>query len=81
MIKIDVDVAELEAAWLEQIQTDPELSSRIDVLFFEHHVGAPHAMASRWWGYNKYAKHGNITTSFELFIKLRRLGIQAHSWP
>ena len=49
---------------------DPELSSRIDVLFFEHHVGAPHAMASRWWGYDKYGKHGNITTSFELFIKL-----------
>ena len=79
VIKIDVDVSELEEAWLEQIQRDRDLSSRIDVLFYEHHVGSPHAMAERWWGPDRYP--GNISDSYRLFTRLRKLGIQAHSWP
>ena len=38
VIKIDVDTAEVELAWIDQILLDSDLSSKIDELFWEHHV-------------------------------------------
>ena len=81
VIKIDVDVAELEEAWIHQIRNSKRLAACIDVLFFEHHVGVPHAVAQNWWGAHRYARSGDVATSYALFSALRREGILAHSWP
>ena len=81
VIKIDVDVAELEEAWIQQIRGSERLMQCIDVLFFEHHVGVPHTFAQNWWGSRRYSRAGNASTSFALFAELREKGILAHSWP
>ncbi len=78
VVKIDIDNTPVEEALLEQLLADRALSGLVDELYFEHHV-----LNTPMWHYGW--KAGTVTThtlvhSYELFSKLRELGIRAHSW-
>ena len=77
VFKLDIDNEVVELAFIEQIMNDKELSDLIDELYFEHHVSG-HPLHKESWG--KGAKLMNMSQSYELFYKLRKLGIRAHSW-
>jgi len=70
-----------EQEFVRQILTDPELSSRIDEFFWEHHV-IHHPVQWVGWGGTQLEQETSHTmaTSFGYFRELRRLGIRAHSW-
>jgi len=75
IFKLDIDTPVVEAALTDQILSDPEISSLIDVFFYEFHVSVPE-MASYWGGGLKFTQ----VDSVNVFTKLRQLGIRAHSW-
>lgn len=81
IMKIDIDAEKVEADFMNDILNDESISSLIDELYFEHHVGL-HPMEYPWWRDNPQWQPpiANITESFQLFEKLRKLGIRAHSW-
>ena len=78
VVKIDIDNTPVEEALLEQLLADSALSSLVDEFYFEHHV-----LNTPMWHYGW--KAGTVTThtlvhSYDLFSRLRELGIRAHSW-
>ena len=78
-IKLDIDHAELEMQFIDQMLTDPDLDGLIDELFFEHHVAFPPFVKCCWD--DTYDKGATLKTSYELFLKLREKGIRMHGWP
>ncbi len=70
------DAPKIEKPLYEQIIADPELSSRIDEFYFEHHVRLPDM--EEFWGVEPTE---TLVDSYEIFSRLRELGIRAHSWP
>ena len=79
VIKVDIDAPQIEAALLAQIVADAELSSRIDELYFEHHVHRS-PMAALGWRRMLAGSNETLPDSYALFSRLRALGIRAHSW-
>lgn len=77
VVKIDIDNHKVETAYIQQILEDPEISGRIDELYFEHHVSMNPMEA---FGWRRNWKSNNMTQSYQLFTALRKLGIRAHSW-
>lgn len=77
VMKIDIDNDPVEWEFIKQILTNPAISSRIDELFFEHHVDKS-PMDFHGWG--TQPKLMNLTQSYQVFHDLRKLGIRAHSW-
>jgi hypothetical protein len=77
VVKIDIDNDKVELSFINQILADPEISDRIDELYFEHHVSMNPMEAHGW---RRGHKLMNITQSYQLFSSLRKLGIRAHSW-
>lgn len=82
VFKVDIDTAEVEEPLLSQILADPEVSGRIDELFFEHHVHLhPLSLVTRGWGPSvRNRTRCTIHDSYALFRALRERGIRAHSW-
>lgn len=77
VLKLDIDNDRVELSFVQQILDDPEISGRVDELYFEHHVSM-HPMEAHGW--RRGHKLMNITQSYQLFTSLRNLGIRAHSW-
>ena len=78
VVKIDIDNAPVEEALLEQLLADRALAGRVDELFYEHHVrNTP--MWHYGWKQNTVTSH-TLVHSYEVFSRLRELGIRAHSW-
>jgi len=75
IIKLDIDTPPLELALCNQIVDDSSISSLIDEMFFEMHVGV-NEMRMYWGG-----QPGELKDTYILFRKLRELGIRMHSWP
>lgn len=73
--KLDVDNSEIEFALLDQIISDPSISSLIDELFFEHHSNIKEFQ----WAWKEQVR-GSMSDGYKYFRKLRELGIRAHSW-
>ena len=83
--QVDIDNSELEKEFINQVIEMPEVASRVDELFWEHHV-LQHPLsntAGRAWR----KREGEMETatdtladSYRIFQELRRLGIKAHSW-
>ena len=77
-IKIDIDAPLIETPLIHQIIADPVLCDLIDELYFEHHVhGSP--MVHMGWG-SRMPHNETLISSYEIFSKLRELGIRSHSW-
>ena len=78
VVKVDIDNAPVEEALLKQLLADRRLASLVDELYFEHHVrNTP--MWHCCWKQNTVTSH-TLVHSYELFSRLRELGIRAHSW-
>eukprot|EP01097_Dermamoeba_algensis_P008652 TRINITY_DN5853_c0_g1_i1.p1 TRINITY_DN5853_c0_g1~~TRINITY_DN5853_c0_g1_i1.p1 ORF type:complete len:367 (-),score=101.17 TRINITY_DN5853_c0_g1_i1:33-1133(-) len=75
--KLDLNAPATENDFISLIMEDPEVSSRIDEFFFEHHVNFDHLNA--FWGTVK-DPNMYLPDSYKLFSKLRHLGIRAHGW-
>lgn len=79
VVKIDIDTPHIEQPLVEQIAEDPELASLIDELFYEHHVHR--SPMTKIWGQASLRKtNATLPDSYDLFSRLRQLGIRAHSW-
>jgi hypothetical protein len=75
VIKLDIDTPELEMPLIKQVLNNASVSSLIDEMFFEMHVTVNEMQ--RYWG----KPAGELKDTYELFTKLRQLGIRMHSWP
>ena len=78
LVKIDIDNSPIEEALIAELLADYALAGLMDELYFEHHV-----RDSPMW---HYGWHVNTVTnqtlkhSYDIFGKLREMGIRAHSW-
>ena len=82
-MKIDIDYPAIEQALIEQILHSPELCTRIDELYYEDHVLLHPYMHGEgpWRRFNNGPlPTRNLTQSYAQFVRLRELGIRAHSW-
>lgn len=77
VFKIDIDNDPVEIAIINSFIDDRNVTDLIDEFFFEHHV-SNNPVEHRGWGLGQ--KINNITESYALFEKLRKIGIRAHSW-
>jgi hypothetical protein len=77
VFKIDIDHPVVEMELMDQIIDDPAVHPLIDELYFEHHVSSS-PMEHKGWGTRP--KLMDLTASYQLFLRLRKLGIRAHSW-
>lgn len=74
--KLDIDTPEVELPITKQLLDDREgIADVLDEFFFEHHVHG--LMEGFGWG-DRVA--GTYADSYDIFTKLRQLGIRAHSW-
>lgn len=79
VIKLDIDNAVAESAFVHQILTNNAVSSLIDEIFFEHHVNFP-PLVQCCWG-STIEPESRLSTSYKLFHEFRAKGIHAHGWP
>lgn len=78
VVKIDIDNSTVEEPLVAQLLADRALAGRVDELYFEHHVrNTP--MWRCCWKQNTVTSH-MLADSYEVFARLRELGIRAHSW-
>lgn len=77
VLKIDIDNWKVEEKFVQQILDFPEISARIDEMYWEHHVNF-HPM-NTYWGASVHDSF-KMVDSIKIFEKLRNLGIRAHSW-
>jgi hypothetical protein len=76
VIKLDIDVPDIENPLVDQIRNDPRLLGLVDEMFYEHHVDVK-AMRPAW-GTNLSL---TMLDSYRLFAALRSKGVRMHSWP
>ena len=77
VFKMDIDTSSVEMPLIKQIMDDAAMHSRIDELYFEHHVSRS---PMHWRGWGDTVGNESLPDSYLLFSKLRSLGIRAHSW-
>ena len=83
VFKVDIDTTKVEEEIIKQIVEDPSVAELIDELFWEHHVFMHPLANNKVWVNTKahpMDKTRTIKDSYDIFTKLRRLGIRAHSW-
>ena len=80
--KLDIDQNEIENTvaqtlihWHDQY---PSVKAGQFEFFFEQHVDLP--MMREYWKTTATESGRKIGESYELFLKLRKLGIRAHGW-
>lgn len=78
VVKIDIDNSQIEEALIEQLLSDRTLSNLVDELYFEHHV-LHTPMWRGGWRATTITNH-TLVDSYMIFLRLRELGIRAHSW-
>jgi len=76
VFKLDIDTPFVELPIVKQLLNNRSgVADLVDEFFFEHHV---HGIMQRYgWG---GAVNGTFADSYDIFSKLRQLGIRAHSW-
>jgi hypothetical protein len=76
LVKLDIDSDAIEYALMRQLIASLKLQSLIDELFYEMHVTVP-AMQKYWGTF----RNTTLTDVYELFTRIRAIGIRMHSWP
>ena len=76
VFKLDIDTPAVESALVQQLLTDTELHSVVDVLLYEDHYTIEDMR--KWWR-NSTAR--NLSESIRMFTRLRSSGIAAQVWP
>ncbi|CAJ1961115.1 unnamed protein product [Cylindrotheca closterium] len=74
VIKLDIDTPQVEIPLIHQLLQE-KYSTVVDQLYFEHHVRMKHLY--RQWQRTAW---GTLQDSLDLFTRLRKTGIAAHSW-
>lgn len=74
--KLDIDTPSVELPLVQQLLATPaETGASLDEFFFEHHV---HGLMQRFgWGDRV---NGTFADSYDIFTRLRMMGVRAHSW-
>lgn len=81
VLKLDIDFQSVEEGLIRIILEEPEVSKRIDQLFFEHHVRGLDVLSRGPWAASVAKGEGLFANdSIAIFTALRRRGIVAHSW-
>jgi hypothetical protein len=78
VLKLDIDTPAIELVLIDQVLADSEVRSRVDELYWEHEVHTS-PMIHQGWGAHGWPNE-TLAQSYELFTRLRELGIRAHSW-
>lgn len=76
LVKLDIDHDALEHALIRQLMASQKLQALIDELFYEMHVTVP-AMHKYWGAF----RNSTLKDVYQLFTRLRAIGIRMHSWP
>ncbi|KAL3927262.1 MAG: hypothetical protein SGBAC_013153 [Bacillariaceae sp.] len=74
VIKLDIDTRTVEVPLIHQLLQE-KYSKVVDHLYYEDHVRMKHL--HRQWGRSAW---GTLQDSLDLFTRLRKTGIAAHSW-
>lgn len=77
LVKLDVDQRDVEWPIVHQILNDTSLSSLIDEFMWEHHSTVPDL---KWAWAKGNAIQGSLADGYNVFRKMREIGIRAHSW-
>lgn len=77
VFKLDIDSKAVETAIVDYLLAHPEALEYIDEFVWEQHVDN-YIMAPNWKKTQDMTK--SIADSYEYFLKLRKLGVRAHSW-
>eukprot|EP00285_Hemiselmis_virescens_P007046 CAMPEP_0173392158 /NCGR_PEP_ID=MMETSP1356-20130122/18791_1 /TAXON_ID=77927 ORGANISM="Hemiselmis virescens, Strain PCC157" /NCGR_SAMPLE_ID=MMETSP1356 /ASSEMBLY_ACC=CAM_ASM_000847 /LENGTH=317 /DNA_ID=CAMNT_0014349887 /DNA_START=343 /DNA_END=1293 /DNA_ORIENTATION=+ len=77
VLKLDIDTWAVEEEFVSQILATPSLYSRIDEMFWEHHV--PFDPMNRAWGPAVH-RGSSMNNSLHMFHQLRIRGVRVHSW-
>lgn len=77
--KLDIDNFPIEKSLINQMLSDPLLVSIVDEFFFELHFNYP-GMVKCCWG-NTADPNVDLAGAYDLFLRMRKLGIRAHGWP
>ena len=92
VVKLDVDHQQTELALVDQLLSGNSPASRlVDEVFWEHHVAGSlvccpllwrnnHGMGWERMRFNTTDVRQTLHGSYEIFSRLRQLGIRAHSW-
>ncbi len=72
--KLDIDSPGIENSQIEYILNDPH--NTIDEVAYEHHVQGNYFLPKVWY----HPSTESLLDSYNLFLKMRRKGIRAHSW-
>ena len=68
---------ELAMHLVGQLLSNQALLDVLDEFYFEHHVSRGNPMAYHGWGHHVPR---SLAQSYDLFLRLRRAGVRAHSW-
>ena len=79
VVKIDFDDCVAERRLVEQLLAASELHTRVTELYFEHHC-AESPMDAMSWHVNRSRCNDTLRDSYQLFARLRAVGIRAHPW-
>lgn len=78
----DIDSWAIEGSLMKALFEDPAALALIDEFYFEDHVKFSEMLG--WWDnqYNpkQYDPSKSLADSYQQFLRLRQLGIRAHSW-
>lgn len=72
--KLDVDSPGVESSVVEQILASTQAAAVLDEFFFEHHVNG----LMQQYGWQEC--NGTFADSYNMFTRLRQMGVRAHSW-
>jgi hypothetical protein len=78
MVKLDLDTASVEQAYMKKLLSDSSLLRLVDEFFFEYHCNFQ-PMVKAGWG-DTADPNIDLSDAYALFLKLRQQGVRAHSW-
>jgi hypothetical protein len=76
VIKLDIDMPEIENALVDQLVNEPKLLAIVDEMFYEQHVN----VRAMWPGWGQESSL-TMKDTYRLFGLLRTKGVRMHSWP
>ena len=79
IVKLDIDTPSIEMPLMRQLMASPALQDRVDEMYFEHHVLVPEMFSN--WGQDTDKLTQKMSDSYDMFTKIRNMGIRMHSWP
>jgi hypothetical protein len=77
LFKLDIDSGDVERGTVEYLLSHSEDLAYIDEFLWEHHVEGNYLMKHAW---KNSTDDMSMYDSYTYFLRLRQLGIRAHSW-